>query len=178
MSRDQLLKLSQEEMRHRVLLGRLEGIAESVWMSVSVFLFLFSLLILLSRLFSGPSTANVGLSARKRRVLPASEVAAAVLKSSPVPMSTAEAQESLAILTRICPFFLKPLDIDGQEWLEMPASAYPSNERLMPSSPGSSRGKNDGLEDVLTRSPRRVKKEGGGLREVRERIRREIEMQD
>jgi hypothetical protein len=89
-------------------------------------------------------------------------------------MSTAEAQESLAILTRLCPFFLKPLDVDGQEWLEMPASAYPSNERFVPSSPGSSRG----LDDVLTRSPRRVKKEGGGLREVRERIRREIEMQD
>jgi hypothetical protein len=135
-------------------------------------------LISLSRLFSGPSTTSVGLSTRKRRALPASEVAAAVLKSSPVPMSTAEAQESLAILTRLCPFFLKPLDIDGQEWLEMPASAYPSNERLMPSSPGSSRGKDDGLGDVLTRSPRRVKKEGGGLREVRERIRREIEVQD
>jgi hypothetical protein len=89
-------------------------------------------------------------------------------------MSTAEAQESLAILTRICPSFLKPLDIDGQGWLEMPASVCPSNERLVPSSPGSSHG----LEDVLTRSPRRVKKEGGGLREVRERIRREIEMQD
>ena len=177
MSRDQLLKLSQEEMRHRVLLGRLEGIAESVWMYVFVFL-LFSFLISPSRLFLGPSTTNVGLSARKRRALPASEVAAAVLKSSPVPMSTAEAQESLAILTRLCPFFLKPLDVDGQEWLEMPASAYPSNERLVPSSPGSSRGKNDGLEDVLTRSPRRVKKEGSGLREVRERIRREIEMQD
>lgn len=84
-------------------------------------------------------------------------------------MSTAEAQESLAILTRLCPFFLKPLDVGGQEWLEMPA------ERLVPSSPGSSRGKND---DVLTRSRRQVKKEGGGLREVRERIRREIEMQD
>jgi hypothetical protein len=132
----------------------------------------------LFRLFSGPSTTNVGLSARKRRALPASEVAAAVLKSSPVPMSSAEAQESLAILTRLCPFFLKPLDIDGQEWLEMPASAYPSNERLVPSSPGSSTGKNDGLEGVLSRSPRRVRKEGGGLREVRERIRREIEMQD
>src|SRR5216684_7722704 len=32
MSYDQLLKLSQEEMWHRVLLGQLEGIAESVWM--------------------------------------------------------------------------------------------------------------------------------------------------
>ncbi|KAH9994096.1 hypothetical protein BJV74DRAFT_356405 [Russula compacta] len=160
LSRDQLLKLSQEEMRRRVLLGRLEGVAESVWM-----------------LFSGPPTTNIGLPARKRRALPTSEVAAAVLKSSPVPMSGAEAQESLDILTSLCPFFLKPLDIDGQMWLEMPASAHLSTEKLVPTSPGS-KGKHDNLEGVLTRSPRRVKKEGGGLREVRERIRREIEMQD
>ncbi len=32
MSHDQLLKLSQEEMQHHVLLGWLEGIAKSVWM--------------------------------------------------------------------------------------------------------------------------------------------------
>ncbi|KAH9002351.1 hypothetical protein EDB86DRAFT_2899471 [Lactarius hatsudake] len=160
LSRDQLLKLSQEEMRRRVLLGRLDGVAESVWM-----------------LFSGPSTSNAGLSTRKRRALPASEVASAVLKSSPVPMSTAEAQESLTILTSLCPFFLKPLDVDGQEWLEMPASAHTSGERLVPTSPGSSRGKEDSAE-MLTRSPRRVKKEAGGLRQVRERIRREIELQD
>jgi DNA replication factor Cdt1 C-terminal domain len=129
------------------------------------------------RLFSGPSTTNVGLSARKRRALPASEVASAVLKSSPVPMSTAEAQESLSILSSLCPFFLKPLDIDSQEWLEMPASVHTSSERLVPTSPGSSRGKQDSAVSVLTRSPRLVKKEGGGLREVRERIRREIESQ-
>ena len=135
-------------------------------------------LIVISRLFSGPSTTNVGLSARKRRALPTSEVAAAVLKSSPVPMSSAEAQESLSILTSLCPWFLKPLNIDGQGWLEMPASAHASSERLAPSSPGSSRGKEDSLDSVFTRSPRRVKKEGGGLREVRERIRREIELQD
>jgi len=93
-------------------------------------------------------------------------------------MSSAEARESLTILTGLCPFFLKPLDIDGQEWLEMPASAPSSSERLVPTSPGSSRAKGDGLEGALARSPRRVKREGGGLREVRERIRREIEMQD
>lgn len=93
-------------------------------------------------------------------------------------MSSAEAQESLDILTSLCPFFLKPLDINGQVWLEMPASAHLSTEKLVPTSPGSNRGKDDNLEGVLTRSPRRVKKEGGGLREVRERIRREIEMQD
>ncbi len=32
MSKDQLLKLSQEETRRRCLLGRLSGVAESVWM--------------------------------------------------------------------------------------------------------------------------------------------------
>lgn len=36
MSKDQLLKLSQEEMRRRCLLGRLSGVAESVWMYVPV----------------------------------------------------------------------------------------------------------------------------------------------
>jgi hypothetical protein len=92
-------------------------------------------------------------------------------------MSTAEAQESLTILTSLCPFFLKPLDVDGQDWLEMPASTHTSGEKLVPTSPGPSRGKEDSAE-VLTRSPRRVKKEAGGLREVRERIRREVEMQD
>lgn len=34
MSKDQLLKLSQAEMRRRCLLGRLGGVAESVWMYV------------------------------------------------------------------------------------------------------------------------------------------------
>ena len=37
MSKDQLLKLSQEEMRRRCLLGRLSGVAESVWMYVPCF---------------------------------------------------------------------------------------------------------------------------------------------
>jgi hypothetical protein len=37
LTRDQMLKLGQEEMRRRCLLGRLGGIAESVWMSVIVY---------------------------------------------------------------------------------------------------------------------------------------------
>lgn len=41
LTRDQLLKLSQDEMRRRCLLGRLGGVAESVWMFV--FSFLYSL---------------------------------------------------------------------------------------------------------------------------------------
>lgn len=32
MTRDQMLKLSQDEMRRRCLLGRLGGVAESIWM--------------------------------------------------------------------------------------------------------------------------------------------------
>ncbi|KAI0068925.1 hypothetical protein BV25DRAFT_1986481 [Artomyces pyxidatus] len=161
-TRDQLRKLGQEEMRRRVLLGRLGGVAESVWM-----------------LFSGPASGLANPATRKRRALPTSEVVAAVLKSSPVPISAAEAQESLNILTSLCPFFLKPLDISGQNWLEMPApSSVDPASKSVPPSPGSSRGKDDSAEEILTRSPRRVKREGGGLREVRERIRRELELQD
>ena len=37
LTRDQMLKLGQEEMRRRCLLGRLGGVAESVWMSVLFF---------------------------------------------------------------------------------------------------------------------------------------------
>jgi hypothetical protein len=87
MIRDQLLKLSQVEMRHCVLLGRLEGIAESLDVSLClsiVFPFNFAVYALLRII-----DRNVRLSACKRRALPASEVAAAVLESSPVPMFTA-----------------------------------------------------------------------------------------
>ncbi|EMD40623.1 hypothetical protein CERSUDRAFT_91359 [Gelatoporia subvermispora B] len=165
-TKDQLLKLGQEEIRRRCLLGRLSGVAESVWM-----------------LFSNPGGSMTGPTTRKRRALPASEVAAAVIKSSPVPISSAEAQESLNLLGSLCPFFLRPLDISGEEWLEMPAPSTSTSEdnvggspTKMPASP--SRLKKDSAEEVLTRSPRRVKREGGGLREVRERIRREMEMID
>ena len=40
MSRDQLLKLSQEETRRRCLLGRLGGVAESIWMWVPACVYL------------------------------------------------------------------------------------------------------------------------------------------
>ncbi|OCH90719.1 hypothetical protein OBBRIDRAFT_754510 [Obba rivulosa] len=165
-TKDQLLKLSQEEIRRRCLLGRLSGVAESVWM-----------------LFSNPGGSATAPASRKRRAMPMSEVAAAVIKSSPVPISSAEAQESLNLLTSLCPFFLRPIDISGDEWLEMPAPSTTIPEDSgggspvkTPASPG--RLRKDSVEEVLTRSPRRVKREGGGLREVRERIRREMELQD
>ncbi|KAF5363437.1 hypothetical protein D9756_000525 [Leucocoprinus leucothites] len=173
LTRDQMLKLSQEETRRRCLLGRLDRVAESVWMK-----------------FSAPVTGSLTTSGRKRRALPASEVAAAVVQSSHVPVSAAEANESLVLLMKLCPFFLKRLDIQGEEWLEMPASSpnplgnssgtssastTPTKRGLVPPpSPGS---KIDSAE-LIHRSPKRVKKEAGGLREVREIIRKELELQD
>jgi len=172
LTKDQMMKLGQEEMRRRCLLGRLGGVAESVWM-----------------LFSSPVGSSSTPTARKRRTLPTSEVALAIAKSSPVPISSAEAQESLGLLTSLCPFFLKEVDIAGEEWLEMPAptasvaenavaEGSPSKPTLPPSPGPALRGKNESAEEVRTRSPRRVKREAGGLREVREIIRRELEIQD
>ncbi|KAI0375783.1 hypothetical protein BV20DRAFT_1048055 [Pilatotrama ljubarskyi] len=178
MSKDLLLKLSQEEMRRRCLLGRLGGVAESVWM-------------LFSKAAGGPGALGTGATGvRKRRAMPASEVAAAVVKSSPVPISAAEAHESLGMLTELCPFFLRRIHVDGEEWLEMPAQTGGTGGDAdagtgvggVPSSPGKLKltavAKEESAAEVLTRSPRQVKREGGGLREVRERIRKELEQAD
>ena len=43
MTRDQMLKLQQEELRRRCLLGRLAGVAESIWMSVFLCITFFRL---------------------------------------------------------------------------------------------------------------------------------------
>ncbi|KAL0949652.1 hypothetical protein HGRIS_009696 [Hohenbuehelia grisea] len=167
LTRDQMLKLGQEELRRRCLLGRLGGVAESVWM-----------------FFSTPSGSITSTPSRKRRALRLAEVAAAVVKSSPVPISNAEATESLSMLADLCPFFLKPLNVGGEEWLEMPAPVTPEtpvsptkSPSKPPPSPGS-KGKHASEVELVTRSPRRVKRETGGLREVREIIRRELELQD
>ncbi|KAF4619491.1 hypothetical protein D9613_005516 [Agrocybe pediades] len=169
MTRDQMAKLNQEELRRRCLLGRLSGVAESIWM-------LFS--------HTGPSGSST--PSRKRRALPTSDVVTAIIKSSPVPLSTSEANDSIAMLIKLCPFFLRKLDISGDEWLEMPApttasssvDSSPTKPKLVvPSSP-SRKGKEESAQELLNRSPRRVKRETGGLREVREIIRRELELQD
>jgi hypothetical protein len=134
------------------------------------------------RLFSTPVGSVSSPTTRKRRTLPTSEVATAVIKSSPVPISSAEAHESLSLLTNLCPFFLRPLEIAGVDWLEMPASTSVSEDAEVkssaPPSPGPLRGKKESTEELLTRSPRRVKREAGGLRQVREIIRKELELQD
>ncbi|EIN10577.1 hypothetical protein PUNSTDRAFT_39734, partial [Punctularia strigosozonata HHB-11173 SS5] len=186
--REGMQRLAQEELRRRVLLGRLAGVAESVWM-----------------LFSDPLGAGAGSGGgglvRKRRTLPADEVAAAVVKSSPMPISGAEARESLALLVGLCPFFLRRVDVDGEEWLEMPAPTQPSSMApaistprkkraaardrdelpalaspgAPPPSPGR-RAREESGEKLLARSPKSVRPVQGGLREVRERIRRELEL--
>ncbi|KAF9008909.1 hypothetical protein BDQ17DRAFT_1388606 [Cyathus striatus] len=146
-TRDQIMKMGQDEMRRRCLLGRLGGIAESVWM-----------------LFSAPAAGStITPVTRKRRALPQSEVVTAIIKSSPVPISNAEANESLQ------------LNISGEEWLEMPApNSFPVSDEtpkahaLAPP--------NDSAKELVARSPRRVKRDAGGLREVREIIRKELEL--
>jgi len=62
----------------------------------------------------------------------------------------------------------------------MPSSsaAEVDEEKQVPPSPSARKGKGREVTsavEVLTRSPKRVKREGGGLREVRERIRRELD---
>ncbi|KAG9310703.1 hypothetical protein JVU11DRAFT_9297 [Chiua virens] len=65
----------------------------------------------------------------KRKALPASDVMAAAIKSSPAPVSTSEASESLKFLTTLCPFSesLRQLDTNGDEWFEMPPTAPTSD---------------------------------------------------
>jgi hypothetical protein len=107
----------------------------------------------------------------------------------------AEAVESLEMLCELCPFFLKRKVIDGEDWLEMPATtgaapmspgaglnASPGGSarpRYMGGLPGvmGSPGKVKTFEEaLLARSPKRIKKEEGGLRQVRDIIRRELEV--
>ncbi|KAF7985227.1 hypothetical protein HWV62_7870 [Athelia sp. TMB] len=171
MTKDQMMKMGQDEMRRRCLLGRLDGVAESVWM-----------------LFSAPTGSSTAPTTRKRRAMPTSEIALAIIKSSPVPISSAEAHESLKLLTGLCPFFLREMNIAGEEYLEMPApsaasptkgtDAIPSKLKAPPSPGPPIKGKNESADEVHTRSPRRVKQEAGGLRHVREIIRRELDLQD
>jgi hypothetical protein len=115
--------------------------------------------------------------------LPTFEVAQAVIKSSNVPISLAEANDSLDMLADLCPFFLKKLEIAKEEWLEMPTQSSAADDaessprkKALPASPGPNRRKHESAEEVLLRSPKRVTSEKGGLREVREIIRKELEL--
>ncbi|CDO68356.1 hypothetical protein BN946_scf184815.g3 [Trametes cinnabarina] len=93
------------------------------------------------------------------------------------------------MLVNLCPVFLRRMDVSDEEWLEMPAQTgadavgeTDDGELVpgaVPSSPGPLKlAKDESVAEVHTRSPRRVKREGGGLREVCERIRKELEQAD
>ena len=98
------------------------------------------------------------------------------------------------MLIKLCPFFVKKLNISGQEWIEMPSSntvaaaastsagsteGTPTKSKPnVPFSPGRIKGKEESTQELVTRSPRRINREGGGLREVREIIRKELDLQD
>ncbi|KAL1413194.1 hypothetical protein Q8F55_000945 [Vanrija albida] len=152
----------QEELKRRSTLSRLEGVAEGVWM-----------------MFSGPPPGPSSITSTprsRRKAILMSEMSEMIVKSSKTPISEAEAQTSLLMLCDLCPFFLISKTVAKREWLEMPmqvapyVSASPSADpvaALLASPTGSPRSL------VGPASPGRVRK-SGGLREVRERIRREL----
>lgn len=162
----------QEELQRRSTLSRLEPIAESVWM-----------------MFSGPSSGPLTLSpggglspARRRKAIPLSEAVERIVKSARSPLSAAEAEISLRMLADLCPFFVTVKLVGKHDWIEMP-------NVQVPSSPGSglSATAAEVATSVLgspTRSPRTPRAlagpaspgrvQVGGLRAVRERIRREL----
>ncbi|KAK1923765.1 hypothetical protein DB88DRAFT_464997 [Papiliotrema laurentii] len=168
----------QEALKRRSTLSRLEGIAEAVWM-----------------MFSAPSPGPNSLPTAptgRRKIIPLDEVAELVVKSSKTPISTAEAITSLKMLTEMCPSFLILKTVAKKEWLEMPtavatAPASPgtaaASSRLMSAMDGSPRSGPTTPTRVVSAgtsgdmvgagSPGRVRRVYG-LREVRERIRREL----
>jgi len=96
-------------------------------------------------------------------------VTKAIIKSASVPLSAAEASESLDMLTRMCPFFLKELDVGGKDWLEMPASSGDAE--------GGENKEGKGLKGkgkVVIKSPK--KETNKGLKEVKEIVQRELEL--
>ncbi|GMK53482.1 hypothetical protein CspeluHIS016_0100680 [Cutaneotrichosporon spelunceum] len=134
-----------EELKRRATLSRLESIAEGVWMMFA----------------APPPGSGSGTPRARRRALPLSEVAETIVQSSKTPISTAEAEASLQLLVDLCPFFLGSKRVGRNDWLELKAEVQPSPSIL--SSPGL----------AGPASPGRVRRTGG-LREVRERIRREL----
>ncbi|WVQ79404.1 hypothetical protein IAT38_001501 [Cryptococcus sp. DSM 104549] len=175
-----------EELKRRSTLSRLEGIAEGVYM-------------MFSAPSPGPNTLPTPPKGR-RRVIPLSEVAEVIVKSSKTPLSIAEAQSSLQLLTELCPFFLTVKTVGKKEWLEMPAAvlatappspgtgSYTTSTSTATASPGSgsssvprvppggSPSTPARLKEVTLAgpaSPGKVRRQYG-LREVRERIRREL----
>ena len=68
------------------------------------------------------------------------------------------------MLCELCPFFLKRTVISGEDWLKMPAGVIRSPGKVRTSE-----------EELLARDPKRIQNEGG-LRQVRDIIRKKLEV--
>jgi hypothetical protein len=157
-------------------------------MDVSYILCVVSFFIDQTRLYSGPASSR-----QERRALRLSAVVQSIVKSSQVPISEADAEESISLLIELCPFFIKRLTVGREDWIEMPSPENPtivddddepvpkqtsSPRRVtIPSSPGTRARRQ--LDDTPIRSPKTVRKTtAGGLSLVRETIRRELDLDD
>lgn len=164
-----------EELQRRSTLSRLEPIAESVWMMFSG--------------PSGPSTGPLTLSpggglspARRRKAIPLHEATERIVKSAKTPISAAEAEASVRMLADLCPFFLAVRPVGRQEWIEMPSVPMPPSPGSL--APTATESVAASILSSPTRSPRTPRAlagpaspgrvQVGGLRAVRERIRREL----
>ncbi|KAF8293630.1 hypothetical protein DL93DRAFT_2091901, partial [Clavulina sp. PMI_390] len=146
--------LAQEDVKRRLLLGRLPDVAQAVWM-------------LFTTSPQSPSS-NPTPPTRRRRAIPIEEVVQVIVKSARSPINSVEATDSLRMLTELCPDFIKSLLIDGSEWLQMASSTGPT-----PPSPSAKRD----VEAEVRRgppgspgSPVRIRAGAITLREVKARI--------
>lgn len=156
-------------------------------------------------------------SVSRRKTLRLDEMAEVVVKSSKTPISHAEAESSLIMLTELCPFFLTKKVVSKVDYLEMPSqvqhqvppafspgtststdeaparttvaspvsrstrASTPPNRGPVPGmgitspSPRARARLGPGNEIAGPASPGRVRR-SGGLREVRERIRKELDV--
>ncbi|KAG8930178.1 hypothetical protein FRC02_004528 [Tulasnella sp. 418] len=166
--------VSAEELKRRCVLGRIEGIAECV-----------------SVMFAS-GTSSI-LSSHKKRIMRMDDVVRNVVKSAKSPLSDAEAIDAIDLLMDLCPTFIQCRVIDKERWIEMPSAPprpppSPGSSRRFPPSPGGLT-QEDVEEELLSRkagegSPKKVRPVGlfspegkkvMSLRDVREKIRRELE---
>lgn len=112
-----------EELRERSALSRLAAIAEGLHLCVDLFSAGIVRYRSTHRLFSttdAPPSPSMSLPTpptRKRRAVPLDEVAALIVKSSRVGMSSAEARDALMLLCRVSPGFVSIREIDRRLWV-------------------------------------------------------------
>ncbi|KAG8883038.1 hypothetical protein FRB97_007303 [Tulasnella sp. 331] len=101
--------VSRQELKRRLVLGRLESIAECI-----------------ASLLSGSRVGSSSNSPYKRKIMRLDEVVRVIVKSAKLPISEAEATEAVELLMSLCPTFVSPKIIDREMWLEMPTAVIPA----------------------------------------------------